>query len=100
MNEADFVERVISVVESIPPGFVMPYGEVASAIGSNAPRAVGRIMAMYGANLPWWRVIRASGLPPQCHENEALRYYQDEGTPLVQTATGYRIDLKRARYLP
>lgn len=96
----DFVSRVIAVVESIPPGRVMAYGDVAAAIGSRAARAVGHVMSHYGEDLPWWRVIRASGQPPLCHDDEALPHYEAEGTPLVPTASGYRIDLRRARHRP
>ncbi len=96
----DFVSRVIAVVEAIPPGRVMAYGDVAAAIGSRAARAVGQVMAWYGDDLPWWRVIRASGQPPLCHDSEALPHYEAEGTPLVPTASGYRIDLRRARHRP
>lgn len=96
----DFVSRVIAVVESIPPGRVMAYGDVAAAIGSRAARAVGQVMAYYGGELPWWRVIRASGQPPLCHDDEARPHYEAEGTPLVPTASGYRIDLRRARHRP
>ncbi len=96
----DFVSRVIAVVESIPPGKVMAYGDVAAAIGSRAARAVGQTMAYYGSDLPWWRVIRASGQPPQCHDAEALPHYEAEGTPLVSTASGYRINLRLARHHP
>ena len=96
----DFVSRVLAVVESIPPGKVMPYGEVAAAIGSRAARGVGQVMAYYGEGMPWWRVIRASGQPPLCHDDEALPHYEEEGTPLVPTASGYRINLRLARHRP
>lgn len=96
----DFVSRVIAVVESIPPGKVMAYGDVAAAIGSRAARAVGQTMAYYGSDLPWWRVIRASGQPPLCHETQALGHYQEEGTPLTPTPSGYRINLRLARHHP
>ena len=94
----DFVTRVLAVVESIPPAHVMTYGDVAAAIGSRAARGVGQVMAYYGSDVPWWRVIRASGQPPQCHEDRALSHYEREGTPIVQTRTGYRVDLRRARF--
>jgi alkylated DNA nucleotide flippase Atl1 len=96
----DFVSRVLEVVESIPPGRVMAYGDVAAAIGSRAARGVGQVLAYYGRDYPWWRVIRASGQPPLCHDDEALPHYEEEGTPLVPTASGYRIDLRRARHRP
>lgn len=96
----DFVERVLQLVESIPPGRVMPYGEVAAALGSRASRAVGQVMAHYGAEVAWWRVIRASGHPPLDHEQQALEYYRAEGTPLVWGASGYRVNLALARHRP
>lgn len=97
----DFFERVLGVVESIPPGQVMTYGDIAAAIGSRAPRAVGKAMAYGGSDVPWWRVIRASGHPPQCHEGQALEHYRAEGTPLVWGASGgYRVNLRVARYEP
>ena len=100
MPEEDFASRVLAVVESIPPGRVMSYGDIAAAIGSRAPRRVGQVMAYYGSTVPWWRVIRASGHPPLCHDEEALTHYHEEATPLVTTPTGYRINLRLARYSP
>jgi alkylated DNA nucleotide flippase Atl1 len=97
----DFVEHVLQVVESIPPGHVMTYGDIAATVGSNAPRAVGKVMAHGGSDVPWWRVIRASGHPPLCHGGQALEYYRAEGTPLLWAASGnYRIDLRLARHRP
>ena len=71
----DFVGAVLEVVASIPEGRVMSYGDVAAAIGSRAARGVGQVMAYYGSEVPWWRVVRASGHPPQCHEDRALEFY-------------------------
>ncbi len=59
----DFVSRVLEAVDAIPPGRVMTYGDVAAAIGSRAARGVGQVMAYYGSDVPWWRVVRASGHP-------------------------------------
>lgn len=96
----DFASQVLDVVESIPPGHVMAYGEIAAALGSRAPRRVGQVMAHCGSTVPWWRVVRANGSPPVCHNEEALIHYQDEATPLVTTPSGYRINLRLARYRP
>ncbi len=96
----DFVSRVVAVVQAIPLGKVMAYGDVAAAIGSRAPRAVGQVMAYYGSDLPWWRVVRSSGQPPRGHDAQALPHYEAEGTPLLPTASGYRINLRIARHRP
>ena len=94
----DFVECVIEIVNAIPAGKAMTYGGVAAALGSRGARAVGLIMSRYGSGLPWWRVVRAGGYPPQGHESRALKQYLAEGMPLVQTPPGYRVDMKRAAF--
>ncbi len=104
----DFIDQVLAIVEAIPPGRVMTYGDVAAAIGTHADldgvtgsygaRLVGNVMSRFGADSPWWRVIRSTGLPPRFHEAAALPLYRDEGTPLTGTGDTYRIDLKRARH--
>jgi alkylated DNA nucleotide flippase Atl1 len=94
----DFASRVLEVVESIPPGQAMAYGDVAAAIGSRAPRAVGQVMAYYGSSVPWWRVVRASGHPALDHSTEALQHYRAEGTPLKWSGDVYRVDLAVARH--
>jgi alkylated DNA nucleotide flippase Atl1 len=79
----------------------MTYGDVAAAIGSRAARAVGRTMAHYGSDLPWWRVVRASGHPAVDHESEALGHFRAEGTPVTWSASGvFRVDLAAARWRP
>jgi alkylated DNA nucleotide flippase Atl1 len=97
----DFVSRVLGVVEEIPAGRAMSYGDVAAAIGSRAARGVGQVMAYSGADVPWWRVVRASGHPALNHEARALEYYRAESTPLKWSASGvFRVDLSTARWTP
>jgi alkylated DNA nucleotide flippase Atl1 len=99
--EQDFVSRVLEVVEAIPPGRAMAYGDVAAAIGSRAARGVGQVMAYYGSDVAWWRVVRASGHPAPDHEQRALEFYRAEGTPLKWSASGvFRVDLAAARHTP
>ncbi len=94
----DFVSRVLEVVAAIPPGCALSYSDVAAAIGSRAARAVGSVMSHYGSEVPWWRVVRASGHPAIGHETQALQHYRAEGTPLAQSASGiYRVDLAKAK---
>ncbi len=40
-------------------------------------------MSRYGSDVPWWRVIRSDGRPPQGLEDEALEHWRAEGTPMV-----------------
>ena len=96
----DFVSRVLEVVQSIPEGRVMTYGDIAATLGSRAARAVGSVMARYGSDVPWWRVIRASGHPAVDHEQRALEYYRAENTPVKWANGEFRVDLAAARHRP
>ena len=94
-------EQVLEVVEQIPEGAVLTYGDVAEMVGSRGARFVGTVMSRYGSDVPWWRVVRAGGWPPRGHEARALEHYRSEGTPLVRgVLDGLRVDLARARWEP
>lgn len=99
----EYAERVLAVAELIPPGRVMTYGDVAEWLGEGGPRQVGRVMALYGGAVPWWRVVRADGALLPGHELRALDHYRDEDTPLREAgrfADGRlpRLDMRRARW--
>jgi alkylated DNA nucleotide flippase Atl1 len=82
VDPEEYVEAVLQVVESIPPGRVMSYGAIAECVGQGGPRQVGAVMSSYGGSVAWWRVVRADGVPPLCDTGEARAHYLAEGTPL------------------
>ena len=96
----DFTSAVLDVVDSIPAGRVMTYGDVAAVLGSRAARGVGRVMAQHGDSVPWWRVVRATGRTAEGLEQRALSHFRAEGTPLLETDYGYRVNLRLARWMP
>ncbi|MDH6135107.1 alkylated DNA nucleotide flippase Atl1 [Kitasatospora sp. MAA4] len=103
-----FAELVLDLIERIPPGRVMTYGDVAEYLEQGGPRQVGRVLALYGGAVAWWRVVRADGALLPGHEQRALAAYRVEGTPLRVgrgPAAGSRaaeslprVDLKLARW--
>lgn len=93
MEPEEYVEAVLAVVEQVPAGRVTTYGAVADAVGVAGPRQVGRVMSLHGGSVPWWRVVRADGTLPTCHQGEALRLHQEEGTALRPSG---RVDLAAA----
>ncbi len=96
----DFAGKVLDVAEAIPPGRVMSYGDIAEYLGEGGPRQVGRVMALWGGGVAWWRVIHADGSLLDGHEQAALARYREEGTPMrpgVQGGPG-RVDMRRARW--
>ena len=95
----DFASQVLDVVDSIPPGRVMSYGDIAEYLAAGpGPRQVGRVMAVYGAAVAWWRVIHSDGTPAPGHDSVALRHYLAEGTPLRSARPPVRVDMRRARW--
>jgi len=91
----EYVERVLDCVEQVPPGRVTTYGAIAAHVGGG-PRQVGSVMAHHGGPVPWWRVVRADGSLPPCHDGEAPAHYREEGTPLRDR----RIDMHAAFWDP
>lgn len=104
----EYVEAVLEVVDRIPAGSVLSYGDVADLLGAGGARQVGTAMSRYGSAVPWWRVLRAGGHAPKGLEAEALRHYLQEGTPLrgdylrfAGMGEGrWRVDLTAARWVP
>jgi len=107
VSTLDFAGAVLAIVDDIPPGRVMTYGDVAAELGSRGARAVGRVLARQGGSVPWWRVVYADGRPPTGHEDAALERYRAEDTPLrwvvephdpeYVEALAYRLTSVRAR---
>jgi alkylated DNA nucleotide flippase Atl1 len=124
----DFASHVLDVVDSIPAGRVMSYGDIAEYLGwvrgeearvreekarvrgekgsawenqqgtGPGPRQVGRVMSVYGGAVAWWRVIHSDGTPAPGHEQAALARYLAEGTPLRSARPPVRVDMRRARW--
>jgi len=91
-----FAALVLEVVQRVPPGRVLTYGDVAEYLGEGGPRQVGSVLSRYGSDVPWWRVLRADGTPAPQVRARALDHYVTEGTPLRRA--GDRVDLRRARW--
>ncbi len=87
-----FEDAVAAVVASVPPGEVVTYGEVAAEAGfPGAARAVGTFLSRGEADLPWWRVVNASGRLVPGHEREHARRLRAEGVAL----RGDRVPMRR-----
>lgn len=104
-----YVEAVLAVAGLIPAGRVLSYGDIAALLENGGPRQVGAVMSGHGSAVAWWRVIRANGAAPVCHEGRALQHYVQELTALrgdtsAATACGsapaWRVDVKLARWNP
>jgi len=73
------VESVRALVAAIPPGRVATYGDIACAANLSSPRTVGWIMRHDSSDLPWHRVITASGRPAPHLASRQLELLRAEG---------------------
>jgi methylated-DNA-protein-cysteine methyltransferase-like protein len=87
-------ERILACVESIPPGRVMSYSDVAEYVGTRAVRMVGQVLARDGGTVPWHRVMRADGSCAEHLRGEQLARLRAEGVPI----RGQQVDLAAARW--
>lgn len=88
------VERVRALIVGIPPGRVATYGDVASAAGLSSARIVGWILRTDGSDLPWHRVLLASGRPAAHLHTEQLERLRAEGILAVDGT----VDLRAVRH--
>lgn len=101
----EFAEHVLRIAESVPAGRVVSYGGIADALAEDgrpaAPRQVGKVMALDGAAVPWWRVVRADGTLPEHLRVRAREHYLAEGTPLRGGLTARTcVDMSAAEWYP
>ena len=95
MDFEEFVDSVYDVVDTIPAGRVVTYGDIAEHLGQGGPRRVARVMAQCQGAVAWHRVIRSTGVPAEQVRARQLELLAAEGTPLLD---GSRVDLRRARW--
>lgn len=97
-----FTEEIIKIIQSIPKGKVMTYGQVAEWAGNpRGARQVSRILHSMSRkhSLPWHRVINSKGeisLPPENGGLLQRQMLEDEG--VVFKGSG-KIDLKIYRFI-
>jgi alkylated DNA nucleotide flippase Atl1 len=100
-----YVQAVLDLVDQIPLGMVLSYGDIAELLGGGGPRQVGAVLSRYGSAVTWWRVTRATGEAPVGLRGEAAARWRSEGTPMALMAgaaagenLGGRVDMMRARW--
>jgi methylated-DNA-protein-cysteine methyltransferase related protein len=102
-NVSQFKRKVILVVQSIPQGKVVNYGQVATYIGvPRAARQVGWILRSMDehVSLPWWRVINNAGkisIKGNKYNTPELqkRLLEQDGVRVSET---FRIDIAKYRF--
>ncbi len=91
----EFARRVLDVVDQIPTGYVMAYGNVAEFLNEGGPRQVAQVMSRYGSAVNWHRVLRADGTFAAEVALEQERLLLEEP---VTWKRGGRIDMTNSRW--
>lgn len=95
MDEATH-ERIRAFVAAVPPGAVATYGDIAELAEVSTPRLVGRVLREDGVDLPWHRILRATGTPAPHLRQQQLELLRAEGV----IAVGSSVSLRRYRWNP
>jgi methylated-DNA-protein-cysteine methyltransferase-like protein len=70
-SSTDRERRILDVLMALGEGEVTTYGDVAEVAGyPKLSRLVGRILAETVVEVPWWRVVNATGRLVPGHEVE------------------------------
>ena len=97
------MRRIWETIAEIPPGSVANYGQVAEIAGiPRGARQVGYALrhAPAGMELPWHRVVQASGRSAFDPNSRAFRRQRDRLAEEGVTMLNGRIDMNRYRWQP
>jgi alkylated DNA nucleotide flippase Atl1 len=93
-------EIVLDIVRLIPAGNLASYADLsglATLLGYPCTaRRVARTLALYGSEVPWWRVVQSSGTVADQVYPEASQLLRAEGIPV----RGKRVPLQQLRWVP
>lgn len=103
MDREERTRRIVATIRDIPEGRVASYGQVAELAGlPRGARQVGYVLRHLpsGQELPWHRVLRASGAIafPQGSRGfrEQVRRLRDEDVPVSRG----RVNMRRWQWQP
>ena len=103
MDDMTSEQRFYSIIQQIPSGCVATYGQVAELAGlPGCARMVGRTLSQLpsGSQLPWHRVIAASGKISLPKHSESFIEQRKRLTEEIIGLTGSRISLKKYQWQP
>ena len=77
--------RILDVLMALRDGEVTTYGDVAEDAGyPRQSRLVGRILATTDVEVPWWRVVNASGRIVSGQPDEQRALLRAEGVTVTE----------------
>ncbi len=101
MNPEDRERRVVEAVRGIPSGAVASYGQIAELAGiPGGARQVGYVLRTTTAEIPWHRVITASGKIAFPMGSRQFREQTDRLDAEEVAVERGRVDMRRYRWRP
>lgn len=95
------IERMLAVVQRIPPGRVATYGQVAALAGyPRRARLAGQALHAAGDGVPWHRVINAAGVCSLSADSPAGRLQRERLRADGVEFRGERVSLARYGWRP
>jgi alkylated DNA nucleotide flippase Atl1 len=89
-----YAVAVLDVVEQIPRGRVAAYSDIAELMGRGTGRTVGTVLARWGGEVCWHRVLRSDGTCAPVTRARQLGLLRAEGVPVA----GERVPLDAVRW--
>ncbi len=100
-TDAEFKNRVCSIVAQIPKGRVMTYGQIAALCGSpRAARIVGGIAHWGDESLPWQRVVKKDGHLAEGYPGGTEGHRQVLEAEGIAVTQDYRVDVEQLLWQP
>jgi len=102
-NDKGLMQQVYDLVQRIPEGRVMSYGQVGDWMEPPlSARMVGRVMYHAPHGVPWWRVVGKEGdlliIKRDAHMAALQReLLMQEGVPFLEDG---RVDMQSCRWQP
>ncbi len=96
-------EKIWKTIASIPSGYVATYGQIADLAGmGRAARQVGRALrnTPKGVDIPWHRVINASGRISLPQDSDAYRTQRERLLMEGVVFKGRSVDLNKFQWQP
>lgn len=95
--QPSFESHCWEIVRCIPAGKVASYGQIAALAGyPGRARQVGKALGSSPSDVPWWRVLNASGQIRVSDPQRQADRLSSEGVQLV----GFKVSLKTYRWSP
>jgi methylated-DNA-protein-cysteine methyltransferase-like protein len=96
-----FRDRVYKIVEQIPKGKLMTYGQIAALAGAAwAAWEVGQIAHTGPADLPWQRVVNKNGGLARGYPGGMNGHKADLETEGIAVDEDYQVDIERLLWRP